>query len=116
MSSQDPETRYELLIEQAVAREELWSLLAPSGLIRFRLQDGTLALPLWPGQEEAALEATDASEQPYRIPLEELLERLLPELVRQGCLVAAFPLAGAARIVHAGDVSTRLLQEWEEEP
>jgi hypothetical protein len=115
MNLQDPESRYEALVEVALASEELWSLEAEGALIRFKLQDGMTALPLWPSQESAALQAADASEQPRRISLEELLEKILPEIGRQNGVVAAFPLDGAARILQAQELSQRIEREWDED-
>jgi hypothetical protein len=110
----NPEQRYELLIETALASEDVWSLESSGRLIRYRLQDGNLALPLWPTQELAALESPDASEQPRRISLEELLEAILPEIISQNAVVAAFPLKGDSFVIEAQALFDRLIQEWDE--
>jgi hypothetical protein len=111
----NPEKRYELLVEAALASEELWSLEASGRLIRYRLQDGNLALPLWPSQELAALESPDASEQPRRLSLEEILESILPEIINQKAWVAAFPLKGDSFVVDPQVLLDRFIQEWDED-
>jgi hypothetical protein len=115
MSLQSPEQRYELLLEGALASEELWSLESSGKLIRFRLPDGTLALPLWPSQETAALEARDASEQPCRLELSEFLDAILPDLAGSKQVVAAFPLKGSSYIIEAQLFLDRILKEWDED-
>jgi hypothetical protein len=115
MSLQDPEQRYELLVEQAILNEEVWALESSSGLVHLRLQDGKLALPLWPSQETAALESPGTSEQPLRIGLETLFESVLPQAEAEGALVAVFPLKGAARVLEAPELLSRLRQEWEQD-
>ena len=115
MSLQNPEQRYELLVEQAILNEEVWALESAAGLVHLRLQDGKLALPLWPSQETAALESPDASEQPLRIGLEALFESVLPKADKARAMVAAFPLKGASRVLEASEFLTRLRQEWEQD-
>jgi hypothetical protein len=111
----DAEARLRLLLELALAEEALWSLERGGALIRYQLQDGALALPLWPAQEAAALESPGPEEQPLRLGLEELLDSVLPELQKQGGMVAAFPLKGEARVVEAAWLAQRLRQDWEED-
>jgi hypothetical protein len=111
----NPEARLQFLLEAALAEEALWSLTRGEQLLRYRLQDGLLALPLWPAQEAAALESPGPEEQPLRLGLEELLEQVLPELQKQGGMVAAFPLKGDARIVEPAWLAQRLRQDWEED-
>ena len=115
MSLEDPEQRYELFIEQALASEELYGLESGGRLIRLQLPDGRLALPLWPTQESAALEAPDASEQPKKIGIEELLESLLPEMASQNAAIAVFPLKGASYVTEALPLLDRLTREWDED-
>lgn len=115
MSLQSPEQRYELLLEAALAAEELWSLESNGRLIRYQLPDHALALPLWPSQETAALEAPDATEQPRRIHLDELIESVLPEVRGLNHFVAAFPLKGASYIIEPQQLLDRLIREWDED-
>lgn len=114
MSSQDAEQRHERFIEAVMASEELWGLEASGRLIRLQLPDARLALPLWGSQEAAALEASDASEQPRNIALEELLESILPELASQNAAVAVAPLKGESFVCEALQLLERLTREWDE--
>lgn len=109
------EERHERLIEAALQSEELWSLAQDGRLIRYRLEGGSLALPLWPSQEAAALESPDASEQPVKISLQELLESILPELASQGGLVANFPIKGESYVIEPPALLERLWKEWDED-
>jgi len=115
MSLPGPEQRFELWMEEALASELAWGLESAGRLIRYRLQDGRLALPLWPSQESAALEAPDASEQPRRIGLDELLDGLLPAAAAQHEALAIYPLKGAAFIIEAQQLVDRLMEAWDED-
>jgi hypothetical protein len=115
LDGMNPEQRYELLIETALADEALWTLAQNGVPIRFRLQDGGLALPLWPSQETAALEAPDPSEQPQRIALEELMEETLPDLMAQRAVLALYPIRGSGFVLGPEQVLKRLWKEWEED-
>jgi hypothetical protein len=114
MSLPGPEQRFELMIEQALSGEALWSLESHGRLIRYRLQDGALALPLWPSQEAAALESPGPEEQPCAITLETLIQSLLPQAAREKALVAAFPLQGSAYVCEASLLLERLINDWDE--
>lgn len=112
---QNPEARFELFIEEALKSETAWSLEVAGRLTRFQLPDGRLALPLWPAQEAAALEAADAAEQPKIIDLGELLESILPELAQQNGLIAVFPLKGESFVCEPQQLLDRLLGELDED-
>jgi hypothetical protein len=109
----DTEKRFEQLIECALESEVLWSLEEGGRLIRLRLPDGRLALPLWPSLELAALESPGPSESPKALGLDELLDATLPQLITEAALIAAFPQKGEGLVLEAFAFLQRLEEEWE---
>lgn len=107
--------RLEYCLEEAVRLEELWGLEGDDGWVRVRLHQGQAgALALWPRQELAALAATDETEQPGRLGLEELMDFVLPELERLGQKVALFPHQGESAALSPADLSERLEEALED--
>jgi hypothetical protein len=93
--------------------EEAWGLKDSAGWIVARQTDG---LPLWPHAVFAEACARGAWEGAAAdaIPIDELLEDLLPLLEEDGLGVAVFPAPEDSGIVmKAGEVSARLERELE---
>lgn len=119
LKAMDPLSRAEWMLEDCARHEEAWALEDADGWVVFCLAEAPedaspWALPLWPRQELAALEAKDASEQVRRLPLAELLEGLLPELEQRGWQVLACPGGDGGASEAAGAFSRRLSEAWDE--
>lgn len=115
---QSPEQRAQWMLNDVAAREEAWALEDANGWVVAKLADPlpggpAYALPLWPRQELAALEANDASEQPRPIDLETLLEELLPDVAERGWDVLAFSVKNEGHVFHTADFSDQLATAWE---
>ena len=84
--------RYEHFIKQVADREEVWGLYS-DGWALAGTDEGEEAFPLWPAKEYAALCATGdwSWSSPKGIPLEDLLEALLPRLTDDHALAGVFP-------------------------
>ena len=83
--------RYTYFLQRAVESGVVWGLDGEGWALA--LDDaGRDVLPLWPAPEFAALCATRLWEgfQPRAIPLEELLENVLPQLEEEGMPVGIF--------------------------
>ncbi len=98
--SLDGPDRYRHFVKSVVDREEAWGLYDDGGALS-GLDDGVEAFCLWPEQEFAAACArgTWAGSKPEAIPLEDLLEELLPQLMRDGVGVAVFPTPDGKGVV-----------------
>ncbi len=108
--------RLDYCLEEATRLEELWGLEGEDGWVRVRLgKNGPGALALWPRQELAALAASDPTEQPGRLGLDELLDFVLPELDRLGQQVALFPHLGESATLSAQALTQRLEDALDEE-
>lgn len=81
------------LVQLAVDWEELWGLTDAHGWVVSKTTD---ALPLWPHPDLARACAQGPWEgaEPAAIPLDELLEDLLPQLESEGLGTALFPIPG----------------------
>jgi hypothetical protein len=106
--------RLEYFLDQALDQELVWFLEKDSQALCFALSDGKLALPIFPRQELAALEAADASESPKALALEEFLDGMLPDLARLGRLVAVFPVAGKAWLEEPLALQAKIWERWDE--
>ncbi len=105
----------EYFLEQALDHEVLWTLEQGGQPLLMRLEDGREALPLFPRQEFAALEAADASEQPRLLELEDFVESGLPDLGRRGLALGVFPVKGVAWIAEPAVLQQRIWNDWDEE-
>lgn len=115
---QGDEQRAAWMIEDVAAQEEAWGLEDANGWVVAKLAsplaDGpAYALPLWPRQELAALEAAGPHEQPRAIDLETLLEELLPEVAERHWGVLAFSVKNAGRAYRTAEFSSALAEAWE---
>ncbi len=79
------------LVQLAADWEELWGLTDDHGWV---VSQATDALPLWPHPDLARACAQGPWEgaEPAAIPLDELLESLLPQLEAEGLGTALFPV------------------------
>ena len=116
--AQSDEQRAAWMIEDVAAHEEVWGLEDANGWVVAKLasplQDGpAYALPLWPRQELAALEAAGPNEQPRAVDMETLLEELLPEVAERNWAVLAFSVKNAGRAYRTEEFSAALAEAWE---
>jgi Protein of unknown function (DUF2750) len=116
---QDAQTRAEWMLEDCSRQGFAWGLENRDGWVLFQLANpgeglSPWALPLWPRQELAALSSQGTDEQPRGVPLEELLENLLPELEHRGWQVLAFPNQGEGYSESAAAFGRRLAETWNE--
>lgn len=84
--------RYRHFVKSVVDRGEAWGLY-DDGWALAGFDDGTEALPLWPEKEFAKVcaDGTWSGYAPRSIPLSELVEVVLPELMEDEDGVAVFP-------------------------
>jgi len=83
--------RYEHFIKRVVDQEEAWGLYQ-DGWALVESDEGEKAFPLWPAREYALLCARDvwSGYEPEAIPLNDLMNELLPGLAKDGVLPAVF--------------------------
>lgn len=84
--------RYRHFVKSVVDRGEAWALY-DDGWALTGVDGGTEALPLWPEKEfaEACADGNWSGYAPRSIPLSELMEVVLPELMEDEDAVAVFP-------------------------
>lgn len=85
-----------------------WALMATS--------DGAQVFPLWPAREYAELFRVDEWEdlEARAIPLDDLLDELLPSLKRDGILPAVFPIPrGQGGTLPVEELEASIRQELE---
>lgn len=107
--------RYGYFIKKVADFEEAWGLQSEDGwvLVGFDGEGGD-AFCIWPHADYAQACAIDGWSDctPELIPLQELLEELLPALLRDGMRVAVFPTpAGQAIVVDPRDLQAHLEHE-----
>jgi hypothetical protein len=112
----DGPARFSHFVKQVVDFEEAWGLWK-DGWALMTNNDGTSVFPLWPAREYAQLNCTgDWSEyEPRAIPLVELLDGLLPDLVTQGILPGVFPTPTGKGVTPSVAELDRTLREKESE-
>jgi hypothetical protein len=123
---QSPAQRAQWMLNDVASHEEAWALVDANGWVVAKLQHPrppsagsgqahgpAYALPLWPRQELAALEARDSSEQPRAVDLETLLEELLPDVHERGWDVLAFTVKDEGEVYESADFSDQLATAWE---
>lgn len=106
--------RYSYFIKIVVQTEEAWGLLNDNGWALLESDEGKEVFPLWPACKyaEACLSGWDDELIPHMIPLDELINSLLPHLKRQKRVPGIFFVPGDG-CVHV-DVD-RLLSDLNEE-
>ncbi len=115
---QGDEQRAQWMLQDVSAHEEVWGLEDANGWVVAKLAQPmpggpAYALPLWPRQELAALEAAGPAEQPRAVELETLLEELLPEIAERNWAVLAFSVQNKGRAFLAAEFSEALSEAWE---
>lgn len=115
---QGDEQRAEWMLEDVAAQEEAWGLEDANGWVVAKLASPlpggpAYALPLWPRQELAALEAAGPNEQPRAVDMETLLEELLPEIAERHWGILAFSVKNAGRAYRTEEFSAALAEAWE---
>lgn len=115
----DPETRAEWMLEDCARHEQAWGLSGQDGWVLFKLDaapegKSPWALPLWPRRELASMAARTLDEQAMRIGLEELLDRLLPEVKQRAWRVLAGPVRDEGLVLDAADFGRKLEDAWNE--
>jgi hypothetical protein len=79
----DAKARYRQFVKLAVERRQVWGLFR-DGWALSRAEDDQVQFPLWTERERAAACAIGPWQgyEPAEIPLDDLLEQLLPQLAR----------------------------------
>ncbi|HXC63248.1 MAG TPA: DUF2750 domain-containing protein [bacterium] len=116
----DPAARAEWMLEELARWEQAWGLANADGWVVFELAQAPAgkkpwALPLWPRQELAALASRGEGDTPQAVPLEELLETLLPQIAERGWLLCSSPTADGQGLLQDPLSFGAILQEaWDE--
>lgn len=108
--------RYSYFVQVLVDEEQAWGLRNDEGWVLGSDPERGDILPLWPHSDFATACARGSWEDavPEEIPLDDLLEELLPLLVEDRITVAAFPTAqGDSVLVTPGGLGKDLLAEIE---
>ncbi|EOC0478187.1 DUF2750 domain-containing protein [Cronobacter turicensis] len=113
--NKDGKERYQYFIKHVVDWECVWSLKDATGFVTTEDKDGNLSLPLWPAEIFARKCAVDEwTDIPaISIPLDELMDELLPDLIGNNINVIAFmaPSEIALPTLSATDVLNDLIEE-----
>jgi hypothetical protein len=108
--------RYSYFIQVLVDQEEIWGLRNDEGWVLGSDPERGDILPLWPHSAfaEACARGTWDDAKPAEIPLDDLLENLLPLLEEDRITVAAFPnLEGDSVLIKPEELGRDLLAEIE---
>lgn len=89
------EERFRHFVKRVADEECAWGLWK-DGWAAMSTSENTLVFPLWPAREYAELLATGdfSGFEARRIPLEELLSTLLPNVAKDKALPGVFPTPG----------------------
>jgi len=96
-TKRDPKVRYRQFLKLAVENKLVWGLFR-DGWALSRDEKGQTAFPLW-GERELAERSAKGPWQGYEsaeIPLEDLLDQLLPQLARDGLKASISPTSDEA--------------------
>lgn len=108
--------RYGLFLQITVDWEEVWGLHSQDGWVLSSGEDGRDVLPLWPhpGFAEVCAHGPWEGTSPAAVPLDELLDDLLPLLEEDGIRVSVFPSPqGEGVLVPPGELRQDLKAELE---
>jgi hypothetical protein len=85
--------RVDYLVEKASESQQIWSLHSKAGWV-VQSSDGEECFPIWPSEAFAKAWATDdwADCKPKAIPLDAWIERWTPGMVKDGTILAVFPV------------------------
>ena len=100
-----PKERYSYFVQLLVDEGEAWGLRNDEGWVLGSDPERGDILPLWPHSTfaEACARGTWDDAQPAEVPLDDLLEELLPLLKEDGITVAAFPTPDGDSVLIAPD-------------
>jgi hypothetical protein len=108
--------RYKHLVKRAADEMAIWSLRNDDGWVLGSDQHGRETVPVWPHSKYAVLCAngTWLDAVPAKIPLKDWLRAWVPGLVRDGRMVAVFPVPeGGSGLVHPEQLADDLEEELE---
>jgi hypothetical protein len=93
----DPKARYRHFVKLAVERKLVWGLFR-DGWALSQDESGATAFPLWPERElaERSAKGTWQAYEASEIPLDDLVDQLLPQLARDNVKVSLSPAADEA--------------------
>ena len=113
MSASD---RYSVFLDRVADWEEVWSLRSANGWCLVADASGVEVVPLWPQERFAiACAADDGEEKAASISLEDLLDKWLPGMLKDGRQVAVFPVPGGdGTIVSPSRLRADLLTQCED--
>ncbi|MGI2257827.1 DUF2750 domain-containing protein [Shewanella sp. GXUN23E] len=100
LSVMTPEARYDFMVAEIKASEEIWTLQDTDGCVMLTTEDED-CIPMWPSEEAAQAWAVDDWQdcEPLSIPVRDFLERWVPGMEDDELLVAAFPVEGDLGVV-----------------
>ncbi len=116
--------RYRYFIEQVSQWDEAWALRDDEGFMAFAGEDDVTCFPLWPAEayaRRAALAQTQkgayAKMRPVPVPLDELVEKMLPAWENQGVAISVFWVPpGKSVVVSAAELRAALSDDGDEAP
>ena len=96
---------YEYFIKRVADWEEAWSLYQ-DGWALGETDEGARTFPLWPAKDYARLCAIEewGGYEPVAIPLDELMDELLPNLKQDNVLPSVFPRPSGIAVHREVDV------------
>lgn len=108
--------RYDYFIRTVARWEQVWSLHSPDGWVELSVEDGQIALPVWPhpdfAQAWAVAEWSDC--QPKAVALDMWLERWTPGLEQDDTVLVIFPVDEGEGVVETpSGMAEALLAELE---
>jgi len=93
ISKQDPDLRYEHIIQSAVSSQEIWGCGTAEGWSLVQDKNRQKVFLVWPAEDFAAawIASQKGPETPRRIPLAEFLETWVPRFLADGIRIGVFP-------------------------
>lgn len=112
----DGPARAKHFVKRVVDAEFAWGLWK-DGWALMADNNETLVFPLWPAHEYAELHRTNdwTDHESKEIPLQDLVDELLPKLAQQGVLIGIFPTPAGKSVPIKADELAEWLRRLDEE-
>ena len=106
--------RYKHFVARVADWQEVWTLKAPDGFVRFADDAGQQCVPVWPHPDYATALATESWSncRPESLDITSFVEKWIPGMIKDKVMVVVFPTPKQKGIVvEPGKLQTDLSEE-----